>query len=230
MSAISDTATDWQREVIDLKVQGLSAAEIAEAVGKHAATVRKVIKRHADEVETIAADIERVSDEEGRKVWDGVPIPGQTTVDDFTGEGDESEALNALATGDDVNTLDEDVDPLEEFKAEAGEAVGDMPPREMDAGEIVETAPFVQGTAQLALNFGPNAAPVRGATIVFKSERLESGFFEMGDLVSFSGTARITAINGAEKLDRDIGEFVAKPQAHVALITEIEIEAVGGGA
>lgn len=197
MSAMADTATDWQREVLDLKAQGLTSAQIAEAVGKHAATVRKVIARAKDDG---ALTESGTAWPEGDGDGPDEPYPGQTTVDDFT-------------------------DPLEEFRAEAGEAVGPMPPREMDGGEVVETAPFVKGTVQLALDFGPNAAPVAGATVVFRSEKLASGFFAMGDVVTGTFTARITGVAGSEKLDKDLGEFVAKPQAQTATITEIRIEA-----
>jgi hypothetical protein len=43
MAATVDT--EWQERVLALKAEGMSSAEIAEAVGKHAATVRKVIAR-----------------------------------------------------------------------------------------------------------------------------------------------------------------------------------------
>src|SRR4051794_8993226 len=84
MSAVSDVSTDWQAEVLDLKRQGMTSAQIAEVVGKHAATVRKVIARAKDDD----------------------PIPGQTTADDH---------------------LEPEADPLDEFRGEAGDPVGDMP-------------------------------------------------------------------------------------------------------
>jgi predicted transcriptional regulator len=92
MAATVDT--EWQERVLALKAEGMSSAEIAEAVGKHAATVRKVIARAKESTNGHG------------------PIEGQTTVDDHLPPEDDPEHPDTLA----------------EFRAEAGEAVGPMPP------------------------------------------------------------------------------------------------------
>jgi len=200
---MADTSTDWQREVIDLKAQGLSAAEIADAVGKHAATVRKVIARANEAVAAVDA-----------VTGDGtatVVIPGQVDID-----GNEAR------------------DPLEQFKAEAGEAVGDMQerPGEEPAGVLDEPVHYevVQGTRQMAIDFGPEADVPTGGTLVVKSEKLASGFFGLGDVITGTFTARIVSVGGKERFNEASEQFRAEPQAHVALITEVSIGAVGGGA
>jgi chromosome segregation and condensation protein ScpB len=91
MAATVDT--EWQERVLALKAEGMSSAEIAEAVGKHAATVRKVIARAKND-----------------EPWDGARA--------------HSEGDAAIPAEDDP----EHPDTLAEFRAEAGEAVGPMPP------------------------------------------------------------------------------------------------------
>lgn len=203
---------EWEAEVVDLKRQGLETSAIAEALGKHPATIRKAVAR-AREAGALADD-RVLSSDEARETFQ--PIEGQTTVDDFTDDPDAYDG-NGEAR-----------DPLEDFKAEAGVAVGPMQTRPGEEPEepLEAEAPqvFVSGTRQMALDFGDNAAMVTGATLVLKSEKLASGHFGLGDVIHGSFTARIVDTRGAEKLDKDIGEFVAKPTAQVALITEIEVE------
>jgi hypothetical protein len=191
------TETDWQERAIALKAEGLESKEIAEAVGKHPATVRKVIARaNVEEVEAIKADFERVIEEEAHEPvflppFDGNGhVPGQTDLSDFI--------------------------------AEAGEAVGPMPPREMDAGEIdyVEEQ-RVDGTQQYAFDFGGSLPS--DATITFTGT-FPSGFFQKGDMISGRFTARVTGVAGKDKLDKKSGVFCPAPQAHAALITVLEVD------
>lgn len=84
--------------------------------------------------------------------------------------------------------------------------------------------PVLKGTRQMALDLGPNAAPITESTVTFKSEKWPSGHFGMGDVVSGTFTARIVSTPGKEKFDKDMEEFVAAPMAYGALITEIEYE------
>lgn len=206
MSAIHDSSTDWQREVLALKFgpQQMAATDIAEVVGKHAATIRKVIARATeDEVaEILAADSF---------------IPGQTTVDEQI----------AAATPGEPDAPEDDpernIDPLDQFRSEAGEAVGPMPPQEPEDNEPV-TETRIRGTRQMALDFGAEADIPVGGTLVLKSDKLASGFFDMGDVISGTFTARIVKIGGEEKFDSASEEFRAKPTAHVALITEFMVQ------
>jgi hypothetical protein len=202
-----ETEQDWRAEVVRLKREGMESKDIANVVGKSASTVRKVIKRAIDEGHANTNGHREEFTVEAVADALQAPIPGQVDIDG-------SEAR----------------DPLEQFKAEAGEAVGEMQPRpgEEPAGVLDEPVVFVRGTRQLALDFGPNAAPVRDATVTFKSEKMASGFFGLGDVVSGTFTARIVGVPAKEKFDEASGEFRAQPVAHSALITEIEFGAVGG--
>lgn len=196
MSAVSDTSTDWQREVLRLKYgpQQMTSAEIAEAVGKHAATVRKVVARATpDEIHEAT---------------------GQTTVDDHL----PSEEPDPF---DDP----EHPDALAQFREQAGEAVGPMPP-DQDPPEPISYEVRLAGTRQMALDFGENADVPIGGTLVIKSDKLASGFYGLGDLVEFTATARIVDVAGKERMDSASEEFRAKPQHHVALITEVAIKPV----
>lgn len=240
----------WQADALELRATTeLTTSEIGNRVDKHPATIRKLFARNPPPVADPTAD-RAMSTEEANAAFSAISmtptpvdeqhegtIPGQTTVDDFT-----DTCEHGVPLLDECETCDPQVTPpptpddwenwepgaKEAFKSEAGEAVGPMPPvvtvtREMDGGEEVVAVPQIKGTAQLALDFGPDAAMVTSATVVFKSEKLTSGYFEMGDVIHGTFTARITAITGAEKLDKDLDVFVAKPQAQVATITEIEV-------
>lgn len=125
MSAVVE---DWQAEAIDLKKQGLDTDAIAAAVGKSAPTVRKAIAKAREAGEVFPGDEvhaatngnghHAISPEDAERLAQAAEsgeIPGQTTVD---------EQLGDVPPEDDP----EPVDPLDEFRAEAGEAVGAMPP------------------------------------------------------------------------------------------------------
>lgn len=212
---------EWEAEAVRLKAEGKESAEIAEIIGKHPATVRKAIKR--------AREAEESFDSRAHAM-----IEGQTTVDDFTAtcEHGEPADVECLTCRDDAlrdlhRPPDEPRDPLEDFKAEAGEAVGPMPPATPEEpGETSVTLPLMKGTRQLALDFGPNAAPAHEATVKFASEKWPSGHFGLGDVVTGTFTARIVSIPAKEAFDKDSEEFRAKPIAYGALITELDYEAV----
>lgn len=182
----------WAQEAIRRSGEGQDAANIAVAVGKNAASVRKVLKA-AREQGLLPAD-PIVESNLGNGNGNGHAIPGQTTVDDH----------------------------LADFKAEAGEAVGPMPPREPEDA-LDDPEPRLKGTRQLALDFGPNADIPVGGTLVIKSDKLASGFFGLGDVIEGTFTARIVDVGGKERLQRASEEFRAQPQAHVALITDLRV-------
>lgn len=197
MSAVQDG--DWTREVLRLKYgpQQMTSAEIAEAVGKHAATVRKVVARatQTEIAEVLASE-----------AFSG-PIPGQTTVDDHLPPEDDPDYTS---------------DPLDDFKSEAGEAVGPMPP-DPNPPEPIGYEARLAGTRQMALDFGAEELPV-GGTLKLKSDKLASGFYGLGDVITGTFTARIVDVAGAERFQRASEEFRVQPQGHVALITEIALE------
>jgi hypothetical protein len=191
--------TEWQAEVLRLKAEGKSSAEIAEAVGKHAGTVRKVIARAASTNGHATVDAETA--ERIRKAAEG-----QTDVYDHLPAEDDPEHPDTLA----------------EFRGEAGEPVGDMPGQTPPEQEDYEVR--LKGTRQLALDFGPNADAVVGATIVLKSDKLASGFYGLGDVITGTFTARVVDVAGKERLQRASGEFRAQPQHHAALITDLTVD------
>jgi hypothetical protein len=204
------------------------AAEIADAVGKHPATVRKVLARASAEPSNGNGhgpiDAETAARLRDAATGDGDPpagpIPGQIDIDGSETGGD-------IFPDGRSSGPEEERDPTPRydrsaFEAEAGEAVGPMPPREMDGGELV-TEVRLQGTRQLAIDFGPAADIPTGGTLVVKSEKLASGHFGLGDVITGTFTARITDAGGKERVDKLSEEWRAKPTAYVATITELEV-------
>jgi hypothetical protein len=190
------TATqDWETEVLSLKAQGLSSTEIASAVDKHPATVRKVIARagsaesksngngngHVD-----AETAERLRDAAGL----GEPIEGQTD--------------------------------LSHFIAEAGEAVGPMPPREMDAGETVHVEEIrVDGSTQLALDCGGRLADESKLTL--SGSASVRGFFKKGDRITGTFEAVVDGVGSKDKYDKQTGVIKDTAQSHSARITDMTV-------
>jgi len=88
----------------------------------------------------------------------------------------------------------------------------------------------VNGTSQLELfDLGgkrPTSSKLRlagGAVDVLDGEA-----FRKGDVVNFSGTAVISAIAQQDKRDASTGQVVSCAQLHVALITDLRIDAPAG--
>jgi hypothetical protein len=197
--------TDWAREAIRRKSEGQESSQIAIAVGKNAATVRKVLKA-AREAGVLPEGPVSVAAANGNGHHD--PIPGQTTVDDHLTdeEIDQRERSEALA----------------EFQAESG-------PREMDAGgdeEVYVEEIRVDGTTQLGLfNSGgkaPDSASLRlsGGRILL----LDGQAFRKGDTIRFSGTAVVREVAQRDKPDGKTGIVVSAEQKHVAQITDLRVE------
>jgi hypothetical protein len=197
----------------------MATVEIAERFGKSASQVRKVIAQASTERHVNGA---------------------HTGNEDFDGDyNHENEPLIDLATDERVHTMDEDVepqasitaalespeDPLHAFKREAGDPVGDMPPADPPADPTTETR--LQGTQQMHIDFGPHAEIPVGGTLKLKSDKLASGFYGLGDLITGTFTARVVDVLGAERFQRASEEYRIQPQGHVALITEITVKPVG---
>lgn len=121
--------TDWQAEALRLKGEGWSSASIAEAVGKHPATVRKVINRAPEEPQSVTPEewkpptITVLDDRE--------PIAGQTDLADFIEEAGE---------------------PVGEMQTRPGEE----PAGVVDDVFVEENR--VDGTTQFAIDFGGDQA------------------------------------------------------------------------
>jgi hypothetical protein len=189
--------TTWEEEVLSLKAQGLSSTEIASAVDKHPATVRKVIARAGDTTGTApsngngnghvdAETAERLRDAAGL----GEPIEGQTDLSDFI--------------------------------AEAGEAVGPMPPREMDAGETVHVEEIrVDGSTQLALDCGGRLADESKLTL--SGSASVRGFFKKGDRITGTFEAVVDGVGSKDKYDKQTGVIKDTAQSHSARITDMTI-------
>jgi hypothetical protein len=204
MSATQDTATDWQQEAVRLRRdEKMATVEIAERFGKSASQVRKVIAQASTErhVNGSGPMVDEDAAERVGKTWG----PNATQ-------------------GDIEQALDKPEDPLHAFKREAGDPVGDMPPADPPADPTTETR--LQGTQQMHIDFGPHAEIPVGGTLKLKSDKLASGFYGLGDLITGTFTARVVDVLGAERFQRASEEYRIQPQGHVALITEITVKPV----
>lgn len=228
-----DTA-DWQADVLRLKGEGLSANDIAEQVGKHVATVRKVIARAPAEPEVpfqeTSAEIYSTPSTNGNGHG---PMGGLATVDAETAE----RLRKAAGMNEDRDVIPGQIDieggevpshedlhngsGLDWFKQEAGEPVGDMPPTAPEGEVTYVEKPRIDGTRQVAFDFG--GALAEEGTLTFTGT-FPSGFFEKGDVISGTFKARIVSFTPKDKLDKKSGTFVAAPQAHTALITVLEVD------
>lgn len=217
---MSTATTDWEREALRLKGDGLSSAEIAEAVGKHPATIRKVLARAPEaRAKTYVWNDGAVTDTEGHETADSLLNPpepnGHGTVDAETAERlREAAGLN--------EPLDCQTD-LSDFIAEAGEAVGPMPPREMDGGEIVHVEEIrVDGTTQLALDCG--AYEVHDSKLSFSGSASVAGFYRAGDRIYGTFEAVVTDAGTKGKLDKKTGVFGEVGQNHAAKFTALTVD------
>jgi hypothetical protein len=205
----------WAQEAIRRNREGQDAANIAVAVGKNAATVRKVL-RAAREQGVLPRDpiadsnrgISANGNGDGARGRRGVPaepprwmagvmageqIPGQTTVDDH----------------------------LRDEPDEDG--------REMDAGD--DEAVFVEeirvdGTAQLGL-FNAGGKSPESASLRLSGGRIllvDGQAFRKGETIRFSGTAVVREVAQRDKPDGKTGIVVSAEQKHVAQITDLRVE------
>jgi hypothetical protein len=216
-----ETEQDWTEEAVRLRrEEDMATAEIAERVGRSASQVRKVLaKANTDRAINGAPESNgnghhpEVEKPQFLGYDDGKPvIYGQTDI---------------VSPRADVSPEDDPDHPgwagRDEFVAEAGEAVGAMPgqPEPEQTGYEVR----LKGTRQLCIDFGENADTPIGGTLVVKSDKLASGFYGLGDVITGTFTARVVDVAGKERLQRASDEFRAQPQHHVALITEIAVKA-----
>jgi hypothetical protein len=218
---------EWQAEALSLKEQGLSSAEIADAVGKHPATVRKVLARASVEPSSNGNGHGPIDAETAARLRDAAtgdgdppagPIPGQIDIDGGETGGDifpDGRSSGPEEERDPTPRYDKDA-----FEAEAGEAVGPMPPRAPEGEITYVEKPRIDGTQQVAFDFGGELA--EEGTLTFTGT-FPSGFFEKGDVITGSFKARVVGVAGKDKLDKKSGTFSAAPQAHVALITVLEV-------
>lgn len=189
----------WAQEAIRRNREGQDAANIAVAVGKNAASVRKVL-RAAREQGVLPRD--PIADSNR-----GIPangnghhsepdvIPGQTTVDDH----------------------------LADFKAEAGEAVGPMPPKPPEETETVYIAQLrIDGTQNLPVKVGGKAP---GSCVVTLSGKAEvDGFLRKGDRLRGTFEALVVSEGAEDKIDKDTGVAVEAIQRHKAMFTDLRVE------
>lgn len=222
--------TEWHADALRMRAEGLDANAVAEAMGKHPFTIRRLFARNPPPEPPIVgsypspcasngnghATVDAETAERIRKaaetgeVWDGAkahddePIPGQTTVDEH----------------------------LAGFKYEAGEAVGDLEAqrratrREMDGGETVHVEEIrVDGTTQLGMfdagGKSPESASLRlsGGKILLVDGRA----FAKGDTIRFEGTAVVREVALRDRPDPKTGVVVSAEQKHVAQITDLRV-------
>jgi hypothetical protein len=125
------TVPDWLREAVDLRDQGLSERAIAESVGRAPSTVHKYLASYEAGEITLNGN--------------GPHIEGQTTVDDHLPPSEEPPPEDDPEYESSTDTSD--------FRAEAGEPVGDMPPKPPAEPETIYVEQIrIDGTTQVALD------------------------------------------------------------------------------
>lgn len=252
MAATVDTDTDWAALAVRMRQhEKAPTADIAAAVGRSESQVRRVLARANAEraINGAPTEVTFAASAQGppepgeilmnsRTGEDFEVIPGQTTVDDHLTGADNCDKCGALATltyvpeyganfceacaADPQATGPLDEAPPEDDPEHPDTQAEFQGQREMDGGEVVEER--LKGTRQMALDFGPNADLPVGGTLKLKSDKLASGFFGLGDVVTGTFTARIVDVAGAERFQRASEEYRMQPQQHVALITDITLE------
>lgn len=104
-----------------------------------------------------------------------------------------------------------------------GKAMDDMPPDPQLSPVDVE----VDGTTELRLfDLGgkrPTSSKLRlaGGSVTV----IDGRAFHKGDVISFSGTAVISAVTQQDKRDANTGQVVSCEQKHTAHITDLALEA-----
>lgn len=115
---------------------------------------------------------------------------------------------------------------IEQFKEEAGEAVGAMPPKEppADPGPEFDSEIVVKGTTeQLSFDVGgrgPTGSELRvvGGAIQVK------GQFQKGQVIKAEVTLQVGEIAFRDKRDSQTGDVVDVKRAHKARIVELAIQ------
>jgi hypothetical protein len=224
------TEIDWPAEAVRLRrEEKMATKDIAARVERSESQVRKVIAQ---------ANAERAINGDPSQNGNGPshvgfsthdPIPGQTTVDDHLAEEpndyDREDVVDGIdGEGNVVDPADdpEHPDTLAEFRANAGEAVGPMPPQPVpNYGDVVIEDLRVDGTTQFALDLGGDTATEAQVTF---SGTFPSGFFRKGDVFAGRFEARIVGVAAKDKLDKPSQTFRSGPQKYVAQIVDLEVD------
>jgi hypothetical protein len=243
---MSTTAPEWLAEAVSLRAQDLSERQIAESVGKAPSTVHSwLVKYEAGDVTVNGNghndDFEvKVNGEavghgaEGMAAALGAMIPGQTTVDDHLPPSEEpppaDDPEHDVGTGepwDGARAHGEGWGGKEEFEAEAGEAVGPMPPRETDAGETVYVEEIrIDGTTQIALDVGGKQP--QACEITFTGKATVNGYFRKGDRLRISdGVILVTSEGAKDKLDKQTGIVTECTQVHSGKLVDLLLKRAG---
>jgi hypothetical protein len=218
------TEQDWKVQARGLREAGLSEREVAESVGKANSTVHAYFKKEgiepradgADEPEPVAEPATPEPEPEPPASSNGhghlnpfhaervrmegeAPIPGQADLDG--------------------GFYDPEYDKPG-FEAEAGEAVGAMPPKAPQESVYVEVI-RIDGTTQIALDFGGKRPAA--ATLRLSGKAEVDGFYRKGDRLRGTFEAVITGVAGKDKLDRQTGIVTEAEQSHTAVITDMRV-------
>lgn len=191
------TSPDWKAEARDLRAQGMSERDIASALGKSPSTIHGAVKDLPVAGTVDSDDAARYAD-----AASGEPIPGQIDID-----GGEADAIA-------------------EFKEEAGEPVGPMPPRDRPAENLPPPEDLrVDGTTQLGL-FNAGGKKPQTATLKLAGGKIalvDGRAFRKGDTIQFEATAVVREVAQRDKPDAQTGIVVSAEQRHVAYITDLRI-------
>lgn len=198
MAAVTDGA--WVQEAVELRAQGKSWVEVAQAVGKPRSTVQDAVKR-ADEA--VLEDVYGSGDP-------GEAIPGQTTVDDFTGPEQAEDTLPAPES----NGYDKAA-----FEAEAGEAVGPMPPTPPASETVYVEEIRFDGTTQIALDVGGKRAQT--CEVAISGKAAVDGFLRKGDRLLAEVDLLVVSAGAQDKLDKSTGIVTESVQKHRAVVMDL---------
>lgn len=118
-----------------------------------------------------------------------------------------------------------DAEHKAQFEAEAGEAVGPMPPEApRDEQPPVEEL-RVDGTAQLGIFDAGGKRPTE-ATLRLQCGAITlaaGGAYEKGAVINFSGVAVVREVKQKDAVDKETGIVTACTQSHTAAIVDLTV-------
>lgn len=199
---MSATMDPWVTEAVDLRNQGLSERQIAEAVGKAPSTVHSALKKAEETpIGTVGPELAEQLRQSAESNGDssGV-IPGQTSVDDHLPPSEEPPPED---------------DPEYEPPAQDPPRNDGPPPEEI----------VLSGPAQLGF-FDAGGKRPQSASIRFVGGKVllsHGTAYKKGDVIHFSGTAVVNFVGQQDKTDASTGIVVDCEQQHKAKITDLRV-------
>lgn len=194
MSGTVPIDTAWAQEAIRRKSEGQESADIAIAVGKNAATVRKVLKAAREAGVLSESPLEAVATNgNGHHDEGSIPEDGDNDEPYHAGSVREAEAETPAPAVADEYTY------LEEIRVDGTTQLGMF-----DAG-----------------GHKPDGSSLRlsGGRI----QLVDGKAFRKGDVIRFEGTAVMREVAQRDTPDPKTGVVVSTEQKHVAQITDLRV-------